>query len=537
MRKLMSLLLIYLGIASSLFANPFYNVVEYGAKGDGKLVNTIFIQQAIDECAAKGGGTVYFPAGKYISGTIFFKSNITLHIDAGAELIASTNIKDYPSKVPALSSYINNYTERSLIYAEKADHIGISGQGKINGQGAWYQTAAYKEFPYKLRPYLIRMIECSNIRIKDITLMDPPMWTQHYLACENLYVDNIHVTNWNSNVNNDGIDLDGCNKVMITNSYFKVEDDAICLKSSLPRPSKDITITNCILSSLCNAIKFGTESVGGFENVTISNCVIIDTKRSGIALESVDGAIMKNITISNIVMKNVHNPLFIRLGKRMRPYQKDAALPPIGTAENIMISNIIATESGSFSDDLLPQLYFNRKSYVNKMAVGCIITGIPGHLIKNVTLRDIQIEFKGGGKKIPNQVPEREDAYPEYYSFGELPAYGLFGRHIDGIKFYNLNFTYRNADTRPAIWLDDVSNATISGLQAQYESETEALIVAERSKRIVIESCHYFTPLKALTSIIQNTSEVVLQHNSLSENTKAYLRDSTVLKKTITQLK
>jgi hypothetical protein len=528
--KKMFLLFVFSLSTTLLFANTFYNVVDYGAKGDGQKVNTKFIQKAIDECAANGGGTVYFPAGKFISGTIFLKSNITLYIDAGAELMGNTDLTDYPPTIPALRSYTDLYTERSLIYAEKLDHVAIIGQGKINGQGNKFST---KVQPFKVRPYLIRMIECTNIRLKDITLLNPAMWTQHYLACENLFIDNIQVDSWNYNVNNDGIDIDGCDKVQITNSQFKAEDDAIVFKSSLLRPCKNITITNCIVSSLCNAIKSGTESVGGFENITISNCVILNTRYAGIAIESIDGANIKDITINNIVMRNVSTPIFIRLGSRMRPYMEGAKKLEIGTIENINISNILVTGAGGFTKDMLSPMYLSHNAYANELPIGSSILGIPGHPIKNVTIKDITIDFKGGGKKRPNQVPENEAIYPDYDHFGDFPSYAFYSRHVDGLKFENIKVTYRSADTRPALWLDDVSNATIRGLNAQYEKDTDALIVADRSKKIVVENCNYFTPLNALVSYKNNTTQGALQNNILTKGSKLYIKDNTILKRSV----
>jgi hypothetical protein len=512
-----------------LLATPFFNVLDYGAKGDGQQINTMFIQKAIDECALKGGGTVYFPAGKYLSGTIFLKSNITIHIDAGAELMGNTDLNDYPATIPALRSYTDLYTERSLIYAEKLDHISIIGQGKINGQGNKFPTQVR---PFKVSPYIIRMIECTNIRIKDITILNPAMWTQHYLACENLYIDNIQVDSWNYNVNNDGIDIDGCNRVMVTNSYFKTEDDAVVFKSSLPRSCQNITITNCIVSSLCNAFKCGTESVGGFENITISNCVIFNTRYSGIALESVDGAKMKNININNIVMENVSNPIFIRLGSRMRPYITGDK-QKIGSIENINISNIQVTGAGNFTKEMLSPIYQRHKAYANELPIGSSILGIAGHPIKNVTIKDVTIDFKGGGKKMQDTVPENEEIYPDYDHFGDFPSYAFYSRHVDGLTFENVKVTYRRPDTRPPIWLNDVSNVTVRALNAQYEKETDALIVANSSKKIVVENCTYFEPLRALISLINNSSQAVLQHNSLIKGTKLYLKDQTIAKKTI----
>lgn len=530
MKKLLVILVTCFCNIQSLLANPFYNVTDYGAKGDGKVLNTKFIQKAIDDCASKDGGTVYFPAGKYVSGTIYLRSDITLYIDAGAELMGSTNLDDYPSTIPALRSYTDEYTERSLIYAEKLDHVAIIGQGTINGQGNKFPIRTH---PLKVRPYIMRMIECTNIRIKDITLQNGAMWTQHYLACENLFIDNIHVDSRSYNVNNDGIDLDGCNQVMISNSFFKTEDDAVTFKSTLPRSCQNITITNCIVSSLCNAFKCGTESVGGFENITISNCVILNTRYAGIALESVDGAKMKNITINNVVMDNVSTPIFIRLGSRMRPYVKDDIKREIGIIENINISNILVTGAGGFTNDMLSPMYLKAKAYANPLPIGSSILGIPGHPIKNVTIKDITIDFKGGGKKMANSVPENETIYPDYDHFGDFPSYAFYNRHVDGLKFENVKVTYRTADYRPPLWLDDVSNATIKGLDAQFEKETYALIVAERSKRIVVENCNYFDPLKALVGFINNSSQAVIQNNNIPRKSAFFIKDHTIKKNTI----
>lgn len=530
MKKLTFLLLTCLCTAQPLFASPFYNVTDYGAKGDGMALNTKFIQKVIDDCASKGGGTVYFPAGQYLSGTLFLKSNITLYLDAGAELLGSNNLADYPPTIPAIRTHTETYTERSLIYAEKLEHISIIGQGILNGNGNKFPVKIY---PLKDRPYLMRIIECSDIRIKDITLKNPAMWTQHYLACENLFIDNIRVDSWDYNRNNDGIDLDGCNRVMITNSYFKTEDDAVTLKSTSPRPDQNITISNCVISSLCNAIKCGTESVGGFENIAISNCTIFNTRYSGIALESVDGGIMRNITINNIAMNNVSCPIYIRLGSRMTPYIEGAPKHGVGTAEDITISNIRVTGAGGFTHDMLSTMYAKAKAHANPLPIGSSILGIPGHPVKNVVIKDISIDYPGTGQKAVNNVPEKETDYPNYDRLGDFPSYAFYCRHADGLRFENIKVTYRSADTRPAIWLDDVQHTTISGLDAQFEKETDALIVAERCKQIVIQNCNYFEPIRALLSLMNGTSDVIIKSNALPKQSAFYVKDATIDKRTV----
>ena len=328
-------------------ATGTFNVRDYGAVGDGITLDTRAIQATIETCAQAGGGKVYFNNGKFLSGTIYLKSNVTLYIEAGAVLLGSKNLGDYPVTIPAFRSYTDNYTDKSLIYAEKVENITIMGRGVIDGQGASF------EGPYKVRPYMIRVIECNDVTVKNLTLRNSPMWVQHYLACDNVTIDGIKVDSV-VNGNNDGIDIDCCRKVCISNCNINSLDDAIVLKSTADRLCRDVTITNCVLTSRCNALKLGTESNGGFQNITINNCTIYDTRSTGIALELVDGGVFDRVNISNIVMENVGCAIFIRLGNRARPFEKvivdaksptsskfkvmaDAKIPGMGSMKNIII--------------------------------------------------------------------------------------------------------------------------------------------------------------------------------------------------------
>ena len=267
-------------------------------------------------CAEAGGGIVSFPAGTYLTGTLFLRSRITCHLEAGAILLGSTDLRDYPAQTPEFRSYTDvNYVDKSLLYAENLRDIAIVGRGTIDGQG---EADAYRKKPYKERPYLIRMIECQNVTVKDITLRDSPMWVQHYLACVNVNIDGITVHSI-VNQNNDGIDIDCCDRVRISNCDIVSGDDAIVLKSTAPRPCQRVTISNCTISSHCNALKCGTESTGGFKDITISNCTVYDTRLGGLALELVDGGILDRVSVSNITMTNTGGAIFIRLGNRVGP--------------------------------------------------------------------------------------------------------------------------------------------------------------------------------------------------------------------------
>ena len=301
----------------ALAQDPFFNILDYGTVKDGKTITTKTIQKAIDDCADKGGGTVYFPAGKYISGTLFLKSFVSLYLETGAVLEGSKDLNDYPVTVSKIRSYTDNYTNKSLIYGEDLQYIAITGHGIIDGNGASFQVS--NEFAekslfdsYRVRPYMIRLINCKNITVKDITLLNSPMWVQHYMACTNVNIDGITVSS-RVNHNNDGIDIDACDNVRISNCDIISGDDAIVIKSTFDRPCKNITITNCVLSSNCNAFKLGTESYGDFQNINLNNCIIYETNLAGIALEMVDGGSLDNVSVSDINMDKVRLSNFYQI--------------------------------------------------------------------------------------------------------------------------------------------------------------------------------------------------------------------------------
>lgn len=417
-----------------------YDVTRFGAVGDNLTLNTRAIQRAIDACATGGGGIVRIPAGTFRTGTIVLRSQVTLYLEPGAVLVGSTQLQDYPSHIPGYRSYADNYTERSLIYAEKAEGIAIRGSGVIDGQGKAFAG------PYKARPYLVRFIECRHVTVEGVTFRDSPMWIQHYLACEDVVIHAIRVHS-KANRNNDGIDIDSCCRVRISDCEISSGDDAIVLKATSGRPCRDVTITNCVLSSDCNAIKLGTESNGGFQNIVISNCAISDTRLSGLALEEVDGGTLERLIATNLVMDGVGCPIFVRLGNRARPYKPDEPKPKVGALRDVLISKVVA---------------------VARDYTGCSITGIPGHRVENVILRDIRVHFPGGGgpAHVTRSIPENEAKYPEHTMFGVLPAYGLFLRHVRNLTLENVQLELDGADARPALVAWDAEGLVMDGVSA-----------------------------------------------------------------------
>ena len=474
MRTAPVITLIFLLFAPNLLTGQELNICEFGAVPEKNLLSTSAIQAAIDSCTDQGGGIVRFPPGEYQAGTIYLKDNVTLFLDPGAILYASTDTSLFPLNKHEFMSRRNNIP--ALIHAEGRQNIGIRGGGTIHGQGhlepyhiSWKDQGA----PIK-RPKVIHFVSCSEISIDGVTLRNSPHWMMSLLDCENIRISNVFISNRRSSVNNDGIDLDCCRNAVISNCIINSEDDAIVLKSTSNRVTENVAVTNCVLSSHCNAFKLGTETNAGFRNISFSNSVIFDTYLTGIALEIVDGGEIDGISISNISMRNVNNPLFLKLGNRAKKYRKDIPKPGIGSIKNIMISNVQATGVGGFMEE--PPMEFSHTNGDPRSAA-CIISGLPENYIENVTLRDFRVSFTGiDGADFSDPVPENPRVYPEFNSYGPLPAYALYSRHVQGLTLVNFEVNVINEDLRVPCVFDDVKDLFVDHLSAVRKGEEKALL-------------------------------------------------------------
>lgn len=445
------------------------NVSDFGAVGDSTTLNTKVLQKAIDICTQTGGGEVIIPPGIYLTGTIFLRNNVELRLCRGAVIRGShQNPEDYPAF--------------SVIMADSIENAGISGQGIIDG------NARHPEFQkrYQLndgkRPHAIFYKDCKRMTLRDVEVRDAAGWTIRLFRCDGVTVDGISVFSLAMG-NNDGIDIDARN-VLITGCHFECDDDGICLKSDDPNfLPENITVTNCIIASNCNPIKFGTASWAGFRNITISNCVIRPTTESniwdwskeyqnvapktktglaGIAIESADGGIIEHITISNITMEGIITPIFICLNHRRMNYHNGTS----GIIRNLHFSNITAIAEG-----IIPTL----------------ICGTPTGRISDITLRDITVEHAGGEKIMLTPVPENLKGYPENRMYGKQnPAGGLYIRHADNILVENYRIHQRKTDYRPAIFLEDATNVHIEKLQS-IGSVSKTIIETNKCDKITHE--------------------------------------------------
>jgi polygalacturonase len=460
-----------------------YDICDYGAIGDGKTLNTAYIQDAIDSCAEKGGGTIRIAGGRYVTGTLYMKSNVTISISANAELLGSTDINDYTTDTYRMMYEEAPQMNRCMIYAENASNIGIEGKGIIDGQGQM-ENFPNEDDPAKSRPLLIRFKDCTNIFFRDITLNNPATWTTVFLYCSEIKIDGITINSL-VNHNGDGLDFDGCRNVIVSNCTFNNSDDSICLQTSRrDMPCENVVVTNCIMSSDWAAFRIGLLSVGDIRNVTISNCIIKDTK-CGFKIQMCEGAIIEDITVSNIVMERVVRPLFLTLNSFrfcIIEKEKDRELPPILAMRNIHFSNIRAS---------INNIQFPESNHTKNMIMA--IVGLPGHYIEDITLDNISVTKEQNTQRSFNEgddVPEFEGLRPEAFQWnGELPASMLYLRHVKRIAISNTTFDFAHADTRPAIFCDDVEHLELSHI-ASYSNEKQARIFSlYDTKEALISAC------------------------------------------------
>ncbi len=482
------------------------NILNYGASPEGITSSTVAIQQAINDMEAVGGGTVIIPTGKFLTGVIYLKHNTGLYLDSGAVLLGSTNRDDYGASKKA----------KALIMASGVKNIFIKGAGIIDAGGTelmqdifkklrsgQLQDDQWKEAGGKLirrpaennRPHIIDFKNCEGITIKNVHLQNGSCWIQQYSNCNNIVIDSMQVTS-NSFWNNDGLDLVDCKNAVVSNCNINCADDGICLKSENAEKGCDsISIVNCRIRSSANAVKLGTSSLGGFRNIVIKDIEVYDTYRSAIAIEAVDGGKADGIEVANINAVNTGNAIFIRLGHRNKNNR-------YSTLKNVHISHVKVQVPAGKADKgypmegpLLkypPDYNFKAKdklqsispwndSSVDSNAVRyrhnvfpSSITGIPGHPVENVTIENVEIIYRTIADKNINYFPldsfklitEAEKAYPEFSMFGELPVWGFYIRHVDGLSMKNISLRMKGRDFRTALLFNDVKNFSLHKIKA-----------------------------------------------------------------------
>ena len=489
MKTLKTVLSTILLLLTLQLAAKDYNASLFGIKSNGTTLNTNSIQKGIDFINENGGGRLVFYVGRYLTGTIHLKSNVTIQLEEGAIILGSTNPFDYEFK--------SNWT--ALIFAHDQKNIAITGKGVIDGQGFTVATnlvdlihKGVVKDPLKYdrpwegrRPMNIYFRGCSKVLISGITLKDPGSWNQTYDQCKNVTIDRIRVDS-KSYWNNDGIDIVDCDSVIVANSYFDAADDGICLKSHSPDfICQNVYIHNNTIRTSANGIKFGTASNGGFRNIKIIQNLVFDTFRSAITFAAVDGGIVENVIVDSLRSINTGNPIYLRIGER-RAGKK-------GKMNNIVISNVYAEVPAT-----KPDAGYNYEGPVEDMPRNISpssIVGMPDAIIQNVTLKNIEIHYPGGGKaefaKVGldelDKVPEMAASYPEFSQFKELPAWGFYVRHAKGVTFENVSLFCGRSDYRTAVVLDDATGTRIKSLKVTEPGSKKEPVFSRNSPGLVIE--------------------------------------------------
>lgn len=474
--------------------SPVFDIRTYGAKGDGVTLDTAAINKVIDAAHAGGGGTVFIPAGTWLSGSIHLESNVTLYLGQGSTILATADPAAYdqpePNQWDKFQDFGHSHFRNSLIWGEELENVSILGPGRIWGKGLVRSQRAPQPGQKLVGNKAIVLKQCRNVVLRDFSIL-----MGGWFGILATGVDNITIANLKIDTNRDGMDIISCRNVRISDCTVNSPyDDGICLKSDyslgLARATENVTITNCQVSGYdagtlldgtlqkeqvygnagrnagpTGRVKFGTESNGGFRNITISN-VVFDYCR-GLALETVDGGLLEDVTISNVTMRDIFNsPIFLRLGSRLRAPEGT----PVGRLRRVNLSNFI--------------VYNADPRYAS------IISGVPGHDIEDVKLSNIRIYYAGGGTREQAALvpPEIENAYPEPRMFGEIPAYGFFLRHVNGIELNDVEVSYLKEDLRPAFHLDNVKNAEFRHVKAQRAPNVPAFVLKSVEDFLVQQS-------------------------------------------------
>jgi hypothetical protein len=456
------------------------------------------------------------PPGTFLTGGLVLQSRITLHLEAGSMLLGSPHLQDYAYH--AGPPEVADANGRHLIYARDGNEIEVSGLGVIDGGGpafwarrerpplppdwGWRDVIANNWQPAtNSRPSpMLEFACCTNVRIKDVTLQNPAGWTMRAVASKSVFITGLRVRNPVYAPNTDGMDVCCCENVFISNCDIDAGDDAICLKSENPYgpllPTRNIVITNCILTTSSNGFKMGTATNGAFENIVFSNSVIYNNDVpweyrviAGIAVEMVDGGSVNGVSISNIRMQNVRTPIFIRLGHRNKG--------PSTALKNVSISNIEATGA----------------------LITSSITGMPDAPVEGITLSDIRIETDGGGP--PDwgrpEVPEAAEGYPEAWMFGHLPAYGLYLRHARNIRLRNIEIIVEKQEGRAAVVCDDVEDLLMAGFEFGGPTEHNPVLDLKDCRRVFFQGSRApHDTLLFLSVSGKRSAEIVLAGNDLT---------------------
>ncbi|WEA01135.1 glycoside hydrolase family 28 protein [Mucilaginibacter sp. SJ] len=500
-----------------------YNIRDFGAKGDGKSLDTAAVQAAIDTCNKEQGGTVMVPAGVFVIGTVELKSNVTLHIAAQGKLLGTADGRQYRAcdTIPLDIGWTMNDGNVGLIFAVNADNITIEGNGIIDGQGAQFRSDTKGVLPPagitgNHRPYHLLFYQCKNLTVRNISLINSAYHSVRVCLCSYVKMEGLFIRGKVVH-NNDGFHFIGSTYVHVTNCDVQCQDDACALFGSC----KFVTVSDCSFSTRWSVFRFGG---GEAENITVSNCLIYETYGCPIKMRCSPGSRFENISFSNLVMKDVTGPISIGLGIQKSSVNKTTDTP--GIIRNISFNNIQAT--------VVKPVPLRDSEFASKYNPGeifsCVtLNAMDDVFLENISFDNVHITFPGGGTTEQAAVRDVPKVAGEYYEIGIPPAYGMYARNVQGLSLHNIRFATASPDQRPALILDNVEDATINGLSAQGQKSAESLLRFINTRDVLVSALRVLTPV---TNLLQaegkECANIKIEGGDLSKADKALVLTSGV---------
>lgn len=490
-----------------------FNVREFGAKGDGKTLDTIAVQSAIDAAHKDQGGTILVPAGTFVIGTIELKSNVTLKIAAQGRLLGSETHQHYKAGngIPPSNGNI------VMISAANAENVAIEGPGTIDGNGAKFFTGKgdmtgpgqNSAEGYFQRPHLLVFYQCRNLSLRNVFLTASAYHCARILDCNRVLLDSVRIYN-RVNLNNDGFHINSSQYVHIVNCDVVCQDDACALFGS----NKFVTVTNCTFSTRWSVFRFGG---GEAENITISNCVIYDTFGCPIKMRCGARSRFENISFSNLIMKNVTGPITVGLDSARRNNSSTASARPAvsGIVRNISFNGIrgfVVAEGKQHSDLPWPQ-----KFRPGETRHCIVVNGVGDDVIENVSFQDIHFTFEGGGTA-PEAAAEVPQVAGEYFEIGTPPAYGLYARNVRGLTLNNVRFEVSKPDLRPAVDLEKVSDVAISSMSVHGNSTAKSVVRMKNTRDVLMTASRVLTSATVFLELVgPNNAGIIIDGGDISK--------------------
>jgi hypothetical protein len=502
----------------------FYNVRDFGAKGDGKGMDTAAVQAAIEACNKDGGGTVLVPAGIFQIGTIELKSNVTLYLAASAKLLGSGDGSQYHAvdAIPLSGDSTLDDGNWALIFAVDAKNIAVEGPGTIDGQGAQFHSAVRGTPPPSglgghKRPYHLLFHRCEKVRVQDIDLLDSAYHSVRVIQCRRVQMRGLYIHN-RVNGNNDGFHVISCEYVTVSDCTVLSLDDACALFGNC----RNITVTNSTFSTRWSVFRFGG---GVAENIAVSNCVLHQVYGCPIKFHGTPGSRFENMSFSNLILDDVTGPIHISIGPRTQrspnagPTPVDALTDEGGepaVVRNVSFSNVrgtVTTNPQQMAETSLTSRY-NPGEQHSCITLNCV----GGATIENVSFEDVHLIFGGGGTAEDAERRDLPQIAGEYFMLGPMPAYGLYARNSRGITLNNVRFELKTPDLRPALIFDHVTDASISGWTVQGDAEAESVARFIDVKQILINASRLLARAKTFLQLEGSANaEIILDGGDMSK--------------------